>query len=238
MSNLLKAKAIFAFATVLAMFATSSFAQSASNALPFSSGVMKSISAEDTISMLADLEIAGEVRGDGIDQPFVVATTPGGAQFFIRLISCDDPVSLAGCASIVVNTAFSNAGATYDELNAFNGISSVTTAINSASDQLLIFGRHIVIYGGMTRDNIELVIALFLNDMQTFAENRNASVTSVSMIPDGGPKRSKIDGLTVNHGLRSKSVLVSEDLVAETGAAVVNLWSADFATAASKALVD
>lgn len=237
MHNLLKMKAVSVFGAVFAMLAAPAAAQSASNTLPGSSAVMNAIGATDALAMLEELELTGELHGNGVDDPFILAKTPGGGQFLLRFFGCDDATLAAGCASVVVNTAFSNAGATYDELNAFNANSTVTTAINSPENQLIIFGRHIIVQGGVTKDHFELELALFLLDMQAFADARTSAGTAVSLDLES-MRKSKIDGLTALSDAPPLPVMTSKGLAAETSVAVVNLWSAEFVTDAARALAD
>ncbi|MFQ5563852.1 MAG: YbjN domain-containing protein [Parvularculaceae bacterium] len=197
---------------------------------------MQDINADLALSILAGLNLNGELRSDGASDPFVVVTTSGGAKFILRFIGCNDRVLATGCASVVANTAFSNAGATYDELNAFNGTASVTTVINSASDGLIIFGRHVIVTGGVTTNNFGLEVALFLVDVQRFIDARNAVGTAISFDRSRGPK-SKIDGFAGPDAQGPSPVMTSESGAAETGVAVVNQWSAEFVTDAVKAFV-
>ncbi|MEM1398213.1 MAG: hypothetical protein AAGH38_12295, partial [Pseudomonadota bacterium] len=75
----------------------------------------------------------------------------------------------------------------------FNSNSTVTRVVYEQSQQLLIFGRNIIMPGGVGKDNFKLQIALFLQDMSLFTNGRAAG-TSVSfgVTPS---LRGKIDSL-------------------------------------------
>ncbi len=138
------------------------------------------ISAAEVTGMLADFGIGGELRASTAGGlPSLVATTVGGAKFLIGFFDCAEPAKPAGCKQVMISTAQASGGVEFEDLNNFNGQSSVTTVVYEPTNQILIFGRNIFMPGGIGRDNFKLQIALFLGDMQKFVEGRAASAKSV-----------------------------------------------------------
>ncbi len=155
----------------------------------------ETISAADVSAMLQEFSIASERRAsqtpDGA--PVLLAQTGGGARFIVSFLQCADVQAAAGCRQATITTAQSSAGVAYDDLNSFNGQSTVTRVVYEPSQQLLIFGRNIFMPGGVGRDNFKLQIALFLQDMGGFARSRSTAGTAVSFnrVPS---LKGKVDG--------------------------------------------
>lgn len=153
----------------------------AANALPATGAVMNRISAADVAGMMSEIGVATESKpGDPGESPFLLATTPGGARFLFRFANCEDVAAAARCANTIVTAAIPSAGATYDDLNDFNGASVVTTAINIEAHQIIVFTRNILVLGGHARDLYKGTVFLFLSDVQAYAERASGPATSVS----------------------------------------------------------
>lgn len=156
------------------------------------------IGAPEVTAMLADFSIGGELRASAAGgPPSLIATTAGGAKFLVGFFDCAEPAKPAGCKQVMISTAQSSGGVEFEDLNSFNGQSSVTTVVYEPTNQILIFGRNIFMPGGIGRDNFKLQIALFLGDMQKFVEARSASAKSVAF--NRTPKlKSKITSITAD----------------------------------------
>lgn len=227
MRNLLALTA--AAASLTGLLTGAAFAQN--NTLAPKSGLLESVSATDVASMLAEFGFTSELRtANGAASPSLVATTDGGAKFLIGFFDCADAARPAGCKQIMVSTAQASGGVDFDDLNSFNGQSSVTTAVYEPSNQILIFGRNIFAPGGIGRDNFKLQVALFLNDMQGFVETRRAGAKSVSLMKSPDLK-SKIDSITGGEGVAAEArrLMVSTDGSAEVEIAINNSFDVNFA---------
>jgi hypothetical protein len=201
------------------------------NTLAPKSGLLEAVSASDVSAMLAEFGFTSELRkASGASSPSLVATTDGGAKFLIGFFDCADAAKPSGCKQIMVSTAQASGGVDFDDLNAFNGQSSVTTAVYEPSNQILIFGRNIFAPGGIGRDNFKLQVALFLNDMQGFVEQRRAGAKSVSLLktPD---LKSKIDSVTGGDAIapEARRLMISDDGSAEVEIAINNSFDVSFA---------
>ncbi|MBI1393956.1 MAG: hypothetical protein GC152_14555 [Alphaproteobacteria bacterium] len=143
---------------------------------------LQTISAADVAQMLTEFEISSEMRAapSGAATPVLLAETGGGGRFLVSFLKCANPAQAAGCSQATITTAQSSSGVAYDDLNRFNGESTVTRVVYDASQQLLIFGRNIVMPGGVGRDNFKLQVALFLHDMGKFVSSRSAAGIAVS----------------------------------------------------------
>lgn len=215
-------------AAAAAAFSGAAFAQNTT--LSQKSGLLESVSATDVAGMLAEFGFKSELRtAAGAASPSLVATTDGGAKFLIGFFDCADAAKPAGCKQVMVSTAQASGGADFDDLNAFNGQSSVTTVVYEPSNQILIFGRNIFAPGGIGRDNFKLQVALFLNDMQGYVESRRAGAKSVTMLktPD---IRSKIESVTGSDAVapEARRLMISADGSAEVEVAINNSFDVDF----------
>jgi len=215
-----------------ALVASVSGVASAQNTtLSSKAGLLESISAADVSAMLAEFGFKSELRkATGAASPSLVATTDGGAKFLIGFFDCADAAKPAGCKQVMVSTAQASGGVNFDDLNAFNGQSSVTTAVYEPTNQILIFGRNIFAPGGIGRDNFKLQVALFLNDMQGFIESRRSGAKSVSLMktPD---LKSKIDSITGGDGVdaSARRLMISTDGSAEVDLAINNSFDVNYA---------
>jgi len=223
MNNVLK---LLAVAAVLG--ASPAFAQ---NKFPAAGGALnESISATDVTSMLSEYSIQSELRANPAGgSPSLVATTAGGAKFLIGFFECADAAKSAGCKQVMISTAQASGGVAFEDLNNFNGQSSVTTVVYEPTNQILIFGRNIFLPGGIGRENFKLQIALFLSDMQQFVEGRKASAKSVSFTET--PKlKSKITSMTSDGAAQSPAFAVGLDRSVEVELAIANSLDVRFET--------
>ena len=203
----------------------------AQNSFPPSGGALsESIGAGDVTAMLGEYSIQSELRANPAGgSPSLIATTAGGAKFLVGFFECADAAKPAGCKQIMISTAQASGGVAFEDLNNFNGQSSVTTVVYEPTNQILIFGRNIFMPGGVGRENFKLQIALFLGDMQQFVEGRRATTKSVAF--NETPKlKSKITSMTAAGEGPSKAFAISADRSAEVELAIVNSLDVDFAT--------
>jgi hypothetical protein len=218
---------VLAMAAAAAAFSGAAFAQN--TALSPKAGLLESVSATDVAGMLAEFGFKTELRtASGAASPSLVVTTDGGAKFLIGFFDCADAAKPAGCKQVMVSTAQASGGVDFDDLNSFNGQSSVTTAVYEPSNQILIFGRNVFAPGGIGRDNFKLQVALFLNDMQGFVESRRAGAKSVSMLktPD---LKSKIDSVAGGEvASEARRLMISADGSAEVEIAINNSFDVSF----------
>jgi len=194
------------------------------------SGSLQSFSIADTATMLRDLGVASKPQSAGAGQaPLLLAETDGGAKFLIGFFDCADAPNAKGCKQVMVSTAQSSSGVEFDDINAFNGSSSVTTVVYEPTNQILIFGRNIFAQGGLGRENFKVQVALFLQDMQNFVSTRRAGASSVSFGVQPRPK-GKISAITAPEGAPSAAarMLVSQDAAAEVAVAIANTNDVDF----------
>lgn len=216
--------------TLAAAAAVISGAASAQNSLAPKPGLLESVGATEVAQMLGEFGFKSELRtASGAASPSLVVTTDGGAKFLIGFFDCADANKPSGCKQVMVSTAQASGGVDFNDLNAFNGQSSVTTVVYEPSNQILIFGRNIFAPGGMGRDNFKLQVALFLNDMQGFVESRRAGAKSVSMLktPDVKSKISSVTGGDV--APEARRLMISADGSAEVEVAINNSFDVDFA---------
>lgn len=193
-------------------------------------GLADTIGATEVAAMLGEFGISSELRGNPQGgSPSLIATTSGGAKFLVGFFECADAASPAGCKQVMVSTAQASGGVAFEDLNAFNGQSSVTTVVYEPTNQILIFGRNIFMPGGIGRDNFKLQVALFLGDMQKFVEGRRVSAKSVSF--NETPKlKSKITSMTADEAA-TPALAISHDRSAEVSIAIANSLDVDFKTA-------
>ena len=189
-----------------------------------------SVSAADVTAMLGEYSIQSELRANPAGgSPSLVATTTGGAKFLVGFFECADAAKPAGCKQVMISTAQASGGVAFEDLNNFNGQSSVTTVVYESTNQILIFGRNVFLPGGVGRENFKLQIALFLGDMQQFVEGRRASTKSVSFTQS--PKlKSKITSMTSEGDEPNKAFVISADRSTEVELAIVNSLDVDFET--------
>lgn len=193
------------------------------------------IAASDVSAMLAEFEITSELRSSQAGGPSsLVATTSGGAKFLIGFFDCVDQARSAGCKQVMVSTAQSSGGVAFEELNAFNGQSSVTTVVYEPQSQILIFGRNIFMPGGIGRDNFKLQVALFLNDMQKFVEGRRGSAKSVSF-SERPSLKSKISAMATEDKTAQQAALAqTHDLDAVIEIAIDNSLDVNYSAGLSQ----
>ncbi|MEL6370908.1 MAG: hypothetical protein AAFR03_09330 [Pseudomonadota bacterium] len=211
--------------------APSVYAQTA-NQFGSSNEQLETVGASDLAAMLSEFNIQSEVRASQRSggAPVLQATTPGGAKFLIGFFQCEDTQRAGGCMQLMISTAQPSAGATYDDLNQFNGLSSVTTVVFEPANQILIFGRNVFLPGGVGRENVKLQVALFLEDMAKFSQSRSGSTASVSFnTSPSGLRKGKISQL--NEEITTEAVqrmLISQDASLEVEVAISNATGVDF----------
>ena len=217
--NLLAAAAVFGVAPAMAQV---------------SAPLSDTIGAPEVTAMLADFSIGAELRASAAGgPPSLIATTAGGAKFLVGFFDCAEPAKPSGCKQVMISTAQASGGVEFEDLNSFNGQSSVTTVVYEPTNQILIFGRNIFMPGGIGRDNFKLQIALFLGDMQKFVEGRSASAKSVAF--NRTPKlKSKITSITADETLSETAEPVVLDRTAEVEIAINNSLDVSFAVKADQ----
>lgn len=217
---------VFTSAAALAAIAIApAFAQSN----PSLSGQLQAVSISDASALLAELGVQSQAQSPGAGEtPLLLAQTAGGARFLLGFFDCANAASATGCKQVMVSTAQSSSGVEFDDMNAFNGSSSVTTVVYEQSNQILLFGRNIFMPGGIGRDNFKLQVALFLQDMQQFVANRRAGASSVSLGVQPAPK-GKISAIVPDASLPAfRRMRVSADGSAEVAVAIANTNDVDF----------
>lgn len=221
MNNTLKLLAAAAVLGTAPAFAQNSFA-------PGGGALSDSIGATEVTQMLSEYSISTELRANPAGgSPSLIATTAGGAKFLVGFFECADAAKPAGCKQVMISTAQASGGVAFEDLNNFNGQSSVTTVVYEPTNQILIFGRNIFMPGGVGRENFKLHIELFIHDMQKFVEGRRASAKSVAFTET--PKlKSKITSITSEGEEAVKAFAISADRSAEVELAIVNSLDADF----------
>jgi hypothetical protein len=194
--------------------------------------LMETISATDVSSMLSEFGITSEVKATpGGATPTLIATTSGGAKFLVGFFDCADNAKPAGCKQVMVSTAQASGGVEFDDLNTFNGQSSVTTVVYEATNQILIFGRNVFAPGGIGRENFKLQVALFLGDMQRFVSERRESTKSVSLLKTPSMK-SKITSITSGAvSPEARKLMISSDGSTEVEIAISNSLDVNFVVA-------
>ncbi len=192
---------------------------------------LESISAADVQAMLTEFEIGSELQPSNAGRaPSVLATTEGGAKFLIGFFECASIATASGCKQALISTAQASGGVSFEDLNQFNGVSSVTTVVYDAGNQILIFGRNVFMPGGVGRDNFKLQIALFLRDMQTFIEGRQTTAAQVAFTvrPRLEEKISSVTGAGETRAAIAK-FLISDDGSTEVALAINNSVDKSFA---------
>lgn len=222
MSRLLRLAA--AAAAIFGALAAPAGAQTSNNALAGSGGVMSLISASDVAAMMGELGVASQlVAADG--SAILVAETEGGGRFLFRFFGCANEAQAVNCRNTIVTAGLPSAGVTYDDLNLFNGNSVVTTAVNVPEQQIVLFGRNIIILGGHSRDLFKGTVYLFLNDVASFAQ-MSSSASSIAFAPkaDG----SKISGVAAMSPSAPKTFFGLTDISQEVSAAIANTKDVSF----------
>ncbi len=213
-----------ALAACGAASATSAAGQTANSFAP-PDVIMQTVSAGDVAAMMAEIGVSTQpVKVDGLAEPILLAQTQAGARFLFYFFGCADPVQAAGCNSTVVSTGLPMPGVPYDAINDFNGEANVTVAVSVPSEQLIMFGRNILVAGGHSKDLFRATIYLFLTDVSSFAK-KNAGVTSVAF-SKGGRGDSKI-GARIEPAPQARPFGVS-DLAPTVAAAIENTGEVDF----------
>lgn len=189
MRNLLKLKAAFAAIASIASIVAGAEAQVTSNSQLLapsasdSSALIEKTSESNIRAFLEPLGITIAPFEDGDDTAYtIMATTETGAQFLVTLFACENPLTGDTCEGLTSYAGFSNAGLAYDDLNRFNTQAAVSKAINLEAQNTVIFGVQQYLAGGVSADNMQFVIVLFLNDLDKFmsAEANNATAVSHS----------------------------------------------------------
>lgn len=226
----LKLKAAIGGALCCALTAQSAAAQNAANGQLMDAGLRQAFSVSDVSAMMAEFSIQTSLEPyEGDETATVAATTEGGAKFWISLFQCDDPATGANCRGAAMFTGLSNAGVSYDELNAFHTEANVTRAVNVSESNIIIFGTQMFFSGGIGRDNFKFITALFLTDMQRYVEGKAVSGTMISLdetLSRGG----KIDNVTETGGsaAATEALAVSFDIDYALSAAISNTWVVNF----------
>jgi hypothetical protein len=212
-------------------FAVEAQAQLAANNQLMSTTMVETLSASDISEMLAKYGIATQmIPYEGEDAATLAASTEGGGRFLVSLFGCEDPATGENCQGAATYTAFSNAGLAYEDINTFNTDAQVAKAVNVAAQNIIVFGIQRFFKGGVSVDNIEFEMILFLNDMQDFLEDRQTAATSVAL--DGSAaSRGKADNITAPATAaslqRGTAGVVSTN--GAIGAAIMNTGQASFA---------
>lgn len=226
------------FAMVLA-FGTIGFAAPSAAQIPLATPadnpIYDKISATDMAGILGELGITSQlVAGDPGEAAIMVAQLPGGNRFLLQFLNCEDPAAAARCNDFALILSMSGSGITYDDINDFNIAADGTKAVYSAEHQILVFSDHTIVLGGLGKQNINLTIGLFFNDLNTFFTSRQAGATAISLEP--GPAAVDAGKLlkSANVARNSKALekpsknataVVDDQLVA---VAIHNKWDVDF----------
>ncbi|GAB4519102.1 MAG: hypothetical protein Kow00133_04610 [Amphiplicatus sp.] len=154
--------------------------------------ILYAVDANDVAAMMQEMGIASElIRIEGLEGPVLVAQTPGGGVFAFNFNGCENPAEAIGCKSAVVSTGLAAAGATYEDLNDFNGKATVTTAVGVTGRNIVVLSRNIIVAGGHARKLFQGTVYLFLNDVVKYASAR-AGAASVAFGPERSAAGSKI----------------------------------------------
>ena len=168
-----------ALAVCASLSASGASAQTANSFAPADT-IMQTVSASEVAAMMAQIGVKTQlVSVDSLAEPILLAETQSGARFLFYFFGCAVPAQSAECASTVVSTGLPMPGVPFDALNDFNGEANVTVAVSVPGEQLIMFGRNILIAGGHSKDLFQATVYLFLTDVSSFAQ-KNAGVTSVA----------------------------------------------------------
>ena len=248
MNKQLKIKGVIALVALLSGLLSAASAQIGANNQLSSSGVITKISGTDATSILSEFGITTTLQqytGDGTGT--MIAATSGGAQFFLSFFNCADPATATECDQMLVYTGLPNSGISYDILNTFNTNSDVSKAVNIPNQQIVIFGTQLFLNGGLGRENVQLILALFLNDMQRYVDSQVTTGTAVSMLVGKAPD-SKVENLSSNGeenpalGVRASvaAMAAKADFRTEHAltAAIANTLASEFASDKVKAFAE
>lgn len=218
-------------AAILGICAMGTAHAQTANGFPGQESYFTSLNAADVAQMLTEFDIETQLRppNEPGRSPALVASLGSGAKFLIGFFQCEDVKSAQGCKQIMISTAQPVAGASFEDLNSFNGVSNVTTVVYDTENQILIFGRNVFVPGGIGRENFKLSVVLFLNDMQRFVEGRQSGVASVAFnkTPD---IKSKITSITAGGRTPlANRMLISSDASTEIEVAINNSAEKSFA---------
>ncbi len=194
-------------------------------------GAFETLGAKDAAAMLQEYGIKTEMRQAQSGAPSLVATTDGGAKFLIGFFECADAANANGCKQVMISTAQASGGIDFEDINQFNGQSSVTTVVYEPTNQILIFGRNVFMPGGIGRENFKLQVALFLGDMQNFVNSRRSGAKSVSFLETPSLK-TKISSISADSGAPAATGAAlgaaGLDRSAEVELAIANSLDVDF----------
>ena len=206
----------------------------AQNSLAPAAKLSETVGGAEVSAMLSEFGISSELRASPAGgAPSLVATTAGGAKFLVGFFECADAAKPAGCKQVMISTAQASGGVAFEDLNNFNGQSSVTTVVFEPTNQILIFGRNIFLPGGIGRENFKLQVALFLGDMQKFVEGRRASAKSVSFT-ETPQLKSKITSIAAPAETETPAVAIGFDRSTEVELAIANSLDVDFSVKAAE----
>ncbi|MBB5519310.1 hypothetical protein [Amphiplicatus metriothermophilus] len=221
MNNILKKLIIFASLAAAAGLAR---AQTANE--PLAAPILNSVSASDVAAMMQEMGVASElIRIEGLEGPVLVAQTPGGGVFAFNFNGCENPAEAVGCKSVVVSTGLAAAGATYEDLNDFNGKATVTTAVGVTGRNIVVLSRNIIVAGGHSRRLFQGTVYLFLNDIVKYVSAR-AGVASVAFRPERAAAGAKID--SAGAAPAQPGFARDDAYAAEVSLAIRNTGAADF----------
>ncbi len=198
MSNQLKFRAALAAMAGVALFSVGASAQVATNgpllAAPAGGvSLVEKASEADIRGFLEPLGIVVAPFEEGDETAYTMtATTESGGQFLVTLFTCEDPTNGVNCEGLTSYAGFSNAGLAYDDINQFNTTSTVSKAVNLETQRAVVFGVQQYLFGGVSADNMQHVIVLFLNDLDDFMQSRANNATTIAhQASDGENTNSK-----------------------------------------------
>ncbi|MEE2692101.1 MAG: hypothetical protein VX640_11235 [Pseudomonadota bacterium] len=195
------------------------------NSLAQAGPVLQEISAAEVAAMMTEIGVTTQpVRVEGLPEPILLAQTASGARFLFYFFGCDNPATASGCANTVVSTGLPMSGVLYDAINDFNGEANVTVAVSVPSEQLVMFGRNILVSGGHSRDLFQATVYLFLTDVSSFVQ-KNAGATAVAF-SRGREPASKINRATGSQAPAHAFGL--DDLSQIVAVAIANTGTVDF----------
>ncbi|MBT8472541.1 MAG: YbjN domain-containing protein [Marinicaulis sp.] len=241
-------KGIIALITFFGGLYGAASAQIEANNQLSTTGVMTKISGSDATSILSEFGITTTLQpytGDGTGT--MIAATSGGAQFFLSFFNCADPATAIECDQMLVYTGLPSSGISYDIINTFNTNSDVSKAVNISNQQIIIFGTQLFLNGGLGRENVQLILALFLNDMQRYVDTQSMTGTAVSMMIGKAPD-SKVGNLYESNESSADLLVQRTADTVDAGAdfrtenalsaAIANTLASEFASDEVRALIE